>query len=230
MEDLQPYQSYLSAEAAQPLLDILQHKGIPYETAVERGQSAVFDPSFAYNASFSRVVVKLSPADFEWVRRLESEAHQQLMAEVDPDHYLFKFSDAELFDVLSKPDEWNSFDVSLAGQLLRERGRDISADALQGLRQQRNAELAKPEKDQTGWVVAGYILALLGGFLAIFIGWHLYRHRKTLPDGRQVAAFSASDQRHGFRILVLGIICSIGWVIVRILTPASPPYYEEIRG
>lgn len=216
MEDLQPYQSYLSLEAAQPLLAILQQKEIPYETVAESGRSAVFDPSFANNVSFSRVVVKLSPADFEWVRRLEDEAHQQLMAEVSPDHYLFTFSDAELFDVISKPEEWNSFDVSLAGQLLRERGRDISSDAVRLLRQHRTAELAKPEENQQTWVMLGYVLALFGGVIAIFIGWHLYRHRKTLSDGRLVAAFSVSDQRHGFRIVVLGIVSAILWTTWRV--------------
>lgn len=217
MEDLQPYQSYLSLEAAQPLLTILQQKDIPYEIVADSGRSEVFDPSFANNASFSRVVVKLPPADFEWVRRLESEAHQPLMAEVDPNHYLFKFTDEELFDVLTKPEEWNSFDVSLAGQLLRERGRDVSADAVRMLRQHRNAELARPEESQNTWVMLGYVTAALGGVLGIFIGWHLYRHHKSLPDGRQVAAFSVSDQRHGFRIFVLGIIGLVLWTVVRVL-------------
>lgn len=43
-----------------------------------------------------------------------------------------------------KPDEGNSFDVALASQLLRQRGRDISPDTLKLLGQRRVMELAQP--------------------------------------------------------------------------------------
>jgi hypothetical protein len=216
MSDFQTYQSYPSAEAAQPLLDLLQERNIPFETATDNGQPA-FDPTFAFNPAFTRFEVKIPGGDFEWVRRLEEEAHSQLLATISPDHYLFGFSDPELFDILVKPDEWSNLDVALAGQLLRQRGRDVSADTVRLMRQHRVAELAKPEPDMKGRIRWGYGLALLGGVMAIFIGWDLYYHKKTLPDGRQITAYSSHDRVHGLRIMVLGIVCLLGWTVVRVI-------------
>ena len=56
----------------------------------------------------------------------------------------------------------------------------------------------------TGWIIAGYVLALLGGFISMGIGWSLWRYRKTLPDGRQVPGFSENDRYQGRVILLLG--------------------------
>ena len=47
---------------------------------------------------------------------------------IDDDYYLLSFSDDELIDVVSKSDEWNKFDVSLAKKLLKERGNEITND------------------------------------------------------------------------------------------------------
>ena len=62
----------------------------------------------------------------------------------------------------------------------------------------------------------GYGLALLGSALAIFMGWELYAHKKTLNDGRQVLAYSAQDRVHGLHIMVLGGISLLLWITVRI--------------
>lgn len=213
MPDFAPYQSFLTPEAAQPLLALLRQQEIPFETSFNQ---AAFDPTFANNPTSSQFVVKLRSEDFETVRALETEASQQLTASVDPDHYLFSFTDEELFDILAKPDEWNNFDVTLAQQILRQRGRDVSADTVQMLRQNRLATLTKPEESQKSWIVAGYALALLGGLIGIFIGWHLASHKKPLPNGHQIAAFSDSDRAHGRRILALSIVGIVVWTTARV--------------
>ncbi|MGI4761273.1 MAG: hypothetical protein ACRYF0_11235 [Janthinobacterium lividum] len=70
------------------------------------------------------------------------------------------------------------------------------------------AELAQPGnyKDHKAWILRGYISALLGGFFGMLIGYQLYTHRKQLPGGRRVPAYSAHDRVHGLRIIVLGAI------------------------
>ncbi|GAA3989564.1 hypothetical protein [Hymenobacter antarcticus] len=160
----------------------------------------------ANNATDTRFVVRLHLADFERARQVEDEENEALMAEAAPDHYLFGFSDDELFDILVKPDEWNSYDVSLARHVLRQRGREVSPDTVQLLRRHRVAEMAKPEPSQKTWIVAGYLFAAVGGILGMAIGWHLHYHKKMLSDGTQVRAFSARDRLHGFRILLLGVV------------------------
>lgn len=212
--DFRAFQTYASAEAGQPLLAALARQGIEYRTSIDNGELA-FDPSFANNRLISKFIVKLRLADFERGSEVLADLNQHAIEQVSPTHYLFSFSDEELFDLLVKPDEWSSFDVTLAGQLLRQRGRDISPDTLRLLRQHRVAELAQPDQDHRAWVAGGYISALLGGLFGLMIGYQLYFHRKQLPDGRRVYAYSATDRVHGLRILVLGAVSLLGWVALK---------------
>ncbi|UOQ74619.1 hypothetical protein [Hymenobacter cellulosilyticus] len=213
MADFVFYQQFPNPEVAAPLLELLRQHEVPFETSLDKPS---FDPSFAHNETSTHYVVKLQAADFEKVRALEEAQNQELIRQVDPSHYLFTFTDTELADVLLKPDEWNSFDVTLARQILQDRGTVISPEAARLLRQQRNADLAQPEPSQKAWILWGYATALLGGLFAFFIGWHLYTHRKTLPDGRKVHAFTAPDRLHGLRIMVLGAVMLVLLVCLRI--------------
>ncbi|TVT43602.1 hypothetical protein FNT36_05820 [Hymenobacter setariae] len=216
VSDFREFQTTASAEAAQPLLQALARQGLDYRTSQDNGQVA-FDPSFANNQLISKFIIKLRLADFERGSQALADLNQHALSQVDPSHYLFSFSDEELFDLLVKPDEWSAFDVTLAGQQLRQRGRDISPDTLQLLRQRRVAELAQPDQEHSAWVKGGYVSALLGGFLGIVVGYQLYFSRKQLPDGRRMYVYSARDRVHGIRILVLGIIMFLLLLTARLI-------------
>ena len=95
MTEFLPFQTFPSAEAAGPLLALLRERGIPFEAAVDTGQP-VFDPAMTFHSSYATYAVKLHGADSEWVRRLQEEGRRDALATLSPDHYLFKFSDAEL--------------------------------------------------------------------------------------------------------------------------------------
>ena len=216
ISDFRDFQTFASAEAAQPVLQALVRQVIDYRTVLDNGQVA-FDPSFANNQLISKFIVKLRLADFERGSQVLTDLNQHALDQADPNHYLFNFSDEELFDLLVKPDEWSAFDVTLAGQLLRQRGRDISPDTLKLLRQHRVAELAQPAQDHKAWVKGGYISALLGGFLGVMIGYQLYFSRKQLPDGRRMYAYSPTDRVHGMRILVLGVVMFLVLITARLI-------------
>lgn len=214
MSEFQSYQRFPNVEVAQPLLHLLHQHGIPYETLLDQPR---IDPSFAFNPTNSYFVVQVLPADVETIRALERAADEELTATAPADHYLFRFTEEELLDILLKPDEWNSFDVALARRILHQHGQEVSPALVERLRQQRLHDLAQPEPSQKAWVLFGYAVALLGGLVAMFIGWHLYTHTRQLPDGRKVRAFSRSDQTHGLRIMILGVVCFVGSVALRLL-------------
>jgi hypothetical protein len=214
--EFRDFQTYASAEAAQPLLATLERQGIVPLTSFDNGQVA-FDPSFANNQLTSKFVVKLRLADFEQAGQVLADLDKDALSQANPNHYLFAFTDEELFDLLVKPDEWSSFDVALASQLLRQRGRDISPDTLKLLRQHRVAELGQPERDHTTWILAGYLSALLGGIFGLVIGYQLYSQRQQLPDGRRVHAYNATDRVHGLRMMTLGVVMLVLLVGLRVL-------------
>lgn len=216
-DDFRLFQTYATAEDAQPLLAALAAHYIEVRTKADDGKLAV-DATFANNERVATFLVKLQLADFERARQLLDELNQAAVTQADPDHYLHGFSDGELFDVLTRPDEWSSFDVALARHLLLQRGRDVSADTLTLLRQHRVAELARPEESQKAWIAMGYLSALLGGAFGVLIGWQLQFHRKTMPDGRRVFAYGEADRRHGLYILILSMVVLGGIIVFRILT------------
>ena len=213
MSAFQQYQSFISADAAQPLIELLFKHGVLFETGYDK---PIYDAKMAFNETENRFVVRLKPTDFGKARELEDQASEELVATADPDHYLFGFSDEELFEVVMKRDEWSSFDVALAGHILRERGRDVTPDTVRLLRQYRAVELTKPEAGQKVSIIAGYLLALLGGIIGIIIGLNLLYAKKTLLDGTQGPAYSEADRAHGFRIVLLGFVVALVAFVVRI--------------
>ena len=77
---------------------------------------------------------------------------------------------------------------------------------IESLKNQRLEDLAKPEESRTAWIYAGYFFACLGGFLAIFMGWHIWKGTKTLPDGSKVFSYNNSDRKHGKNMFFLGVV------------------------
>ena len=179
--------------------------------------SLSFDPTFANNGFGKEFCIKLKKSDFEKVDKILTEKSEKEINHIDKDYYLLSFSDNELIDVISKSDEWNKFDVSLAKKLLKERGNEITDEKISEIKKLRIAELSKPEQSQNIYILIGYVCALLGGVLGIFIGWHLLTYRKTLPNGNRIYAYSENDRKQGNRIVILGGTFIVIWIMYRIL-------------
>ena len=105
----------------------------------------------------------------------------------------------------------------MAQKILIDRGQTINDDLINSLRKQRIEDLSKPEQGQKTWIYAGYLFAILGGLIGVFIGWYLWTYKKTLPDGQKVYAYSDSDQKHGRNIFIIGVIVFPIMTLIRIL-------------
>lgn len=167
-----------------------------------------------YNKEYE---VQLKPADFEKAEQLLEDHAKTMLNNLPDDYYLLSFSNEELFDVVLKHDEWSEFDYLLARKLLAERGKEVDEDLIKSLRNQRIFDLAKPEQDQTVWIIVGYGLAFIGGLLGIITGYVLWSSKKTLPNGQVVPTYSQSDRAHGKLILILGIVMVPILITIRLL-------------
>jgi hypothetical protein len=211
-EDYFTFQKFSDEVAALELTTVLKKHNI--DVFLEN-TSPNFDPTFANSSLIREYRVKLLKKDFEQARQLLLELSTTQLDDVDPNHYLFDFSDDELFELINKQDEWSAFDFLLAQKILKDRGKEVTPAAIEGARKKRIQELSSPEESQSGWIAFGYLAALCGGILAIFIGWYLRYHKKTLPDGSSVYAYNAADRRSGYKIFILGIIGSIFWFVLK---------------
>lgn len=152
--------------------------------------------------------------DFETANKILEEKADEVLNCVNSDHYLFDFNNAELIEVLQKPDEWTPLDYKLARKILKDRGKDVDENVLQKLKHNRIEDLSKPDKSQLPWIIVGYFFSILGGLIGLFIGWYLWTLKKTLPSGEKVFIYSDSDRTHGLFIFIIGLIfCSIGFIL-----------------
>jgi hypothetical protein len=206
------YQTFNDKFLLAELTELFRSNGIEF---LLEDISASFDPSFANNELDKEFRVKLRKQDFEQADKLLLDISAKQLQDVEEDHYLFDFSDEELMEVLTKSDEWSKLDYLLARKILEDRGREVNDDLIEELKKQRIEELAKPEPSQGAWVMAGYIFALLGGLLGVFIGWHLGSHKKTLPNGERAYGYSIEDRKHGNRIFVLGMVSFLAWTMIK---------------
>ena len=171
---------------------------------VLENNSALLDASFGGGELAKEFAVCIREKDVPRVQALLETAAEEEFNSLDNDYYLFQFTDDELREVVLKSDEWNAFDITLAKKLLKQHGAELTEGTLHEFRQQRIEALSQPEKSQSLTVLLGYLFAVISGFLGIAIGWFLWSQKKTLPNGKKVYSFNASDRWHGRIIMILG--------------------------
>lgn len=215
------YQKFNDSALANDLAELLDQHQIPYFIQEE---TSGFDPSLVMSNAAIDYAIKIKSEDFEKVNQLRKEYEEKNLDDIEKDYYLFSFTDDELMEVLTKADEWSAFDVVLARKILTERGKKINDADIAAINQKRIEELKVPESGQSTWIIIGYICALMGGVLGLFIGWHLKSHKKTLPDGEKVYAYTEQDRWHGKVIFYIAIVGTISWSLAK-LWPAFTSEY-----
>lgn len=198
------YQKFRNNTEATELLEILTEHKIDF---LLEDTSPSFDLSFANNQVYSEIRVKLQKNDFEKADNLMLSYLATQLDEIDKDYYLFEFTEKELIEVLTKRDEWSKFDYLLAQKILKDRGQEVNEEFLETSRKKRIQELTKPDesKKTKKMISMGYFFVFSGVIIGLFIGWHLFSHKKTLPNGDRVYGYSDEDRKHGKRILTFGI-------------------------
>lgn len=208
-EDFITYKKFNNKNSADKFGRLLEQEKIKFDI---ENNSISFDVSFSNNSNFGcEFCVKIKKSDFEKVDEILLKKSEEDIQKIPGDYYLLSFSDDELIDVISKSDEWSTFDVALSKKLLKEKGKEVTPAEIEAIKNKRLEELAKPEKSQKTYIIAGYIFAILGGWLSLFIGWHLLSYKKTLPNGDKVYAYSEIDRRQGNRIFYLACLFSVLW-------------------
>ena len=205
------FKKYPDAKEARAIQQLLIDNGI--ECTFIDGGSAM---GSAMSGELSKEYeLQLHPDNFEQAQTLLEKEAEGMIANLPEDYYLLSFTNEELHDVVVKHYEWSEFDYMLARKLLAERGHGIDDAHIKSMRIEELNQLAKPEKDQKGWVIAGYVLALLGAFLGIVTGYVLWTSQKTLPNGEMVYTYSEKDRKSGKNIFILSIVMALIYIALR---------------
>jgi len=205
------FQTFNDIELAKEIGEKLRLANI--ECLIEDNQR-LFDPSFANNSIQTDISIRLQAKDFAAAHKALEEYYKKELDTIDKGYYLFDFTDDELMEIISKPDEWGHFDYQLAKKILSHRGKEVSPELAIQLKHQRIEELSTPAPSDKYWIFFGYFCAILGPF-GLLIGWILAYFKKTLPDGQRVYAYREEERTHGKIILLISVASLIFWVFVR---------------
>jgi len=227
-----PFHSFNDPAILNDFIEKLKQNGIDFK--VEK-TPALLDATLIGVASNDELIIKLRSEDFIKAHQCLGNYYKSEIDSIGKDYYLFGFKDDELFEILSKPDEWGYFDYQLAQRILADRGLHIDTTVLEKLKIKRKDELAKPEKAGLSSYVVAYFFIVVGllGFLdpifshsdfsylitiiSFLIGGNIYKSKKTLPNGESVFSYPEKDRKKGRLIMYLSLIVIAGSVLKQLI-------------
>jgi hypothetical protein len=212
--DFVVYKKLVDEEPAVALVEELKANHIEAQLSQDRESLDSLYGQKVFNREF---FVKIRRSDIGRADALLEEQSKQQLGAVDKDHYLFSFTDVELLEILEKPDEWNEFDFQLAKKMLRERGHQVDDYQINRKKSERLRALAEPLKPQPLSLALGYLFAVAGGPIGVIMGWHIATHKKPLPNGQKIYAFTPGDRMHGRIILIMGTLVMALIIASRVL-------------
>lgn len=205
-EELSLFRKYRSKDEAEAVVNFLIKNGIDAQLG---DNIPVFDITFSGSTAQHEFEIKLKEEHFAKAESILIEEASKEINNIPEDHYLFNFSQEELYDILRKYDEWGELDYNLAIQILRNKGVQIDDSYIHKLKEARISELSKPEKMDTSWIALGYILSLFTVLIGAFYGYYYMHSKKTLPNGKKVYMFTEQDRKRGGIFLKINAIVTI---------------------
>jgi hypothetical protein len=160
-----------------------------------------------------KIHLKIKNSGFRQADKIIEEKIKENISQIESDYYLYSFSNDELFEILSKPDEWSKQDYFISKKILVARGVNLSENNISEIQGNRMKEIKKQEKGSFFWIVIGYILSISGIF-GFFFGLAYLHAKKILPDGNKVFVYDENTRNHGRNILVVSCV----FIIANILT------------
>jgi hypothetical protein len=113
------YQKYFNEKEVLQLIELLKNNKIEYQL---EDHSPIPDILLSMNEHEKEFWIKLKKVDFETVDRIRLDFLNTMVDNIDPEYYLFSFSNQELSEVISNHKEWSKLDFLLAQKILRVRG------------------------------------------------------------------------------------------------------------
>lgn len=192
------YPRFYDQEQSKELTDFLDRERVPYIIEKDR---EVLDKIYVGETLDPLIRIMIKSEDFAKVNDLMITRYPVDLAQLDTDYYLFSFSNSELQEVLSSPDNWNYLDRAIAAKLLE--GKQLTNTNISQV-----AETVDPAPEQisAAWLIAQYLLSLVFPYVGILIGIATLAAYRTTPDGKKRNIYNANTRMHAKIMLGIGII------------------------
>lgn len=209
MNDFVLFQSFFNEDEAAPVVETLKRNAIEYK--VEKLKQPL-DSTIAGESVENKIFLTIRPRDFARANDVLDKVILDNIQLLEKDYYLFSFTNEELSDIIHKPDEWSRQDFLIARKILEDRGTAVPDEEINAIKSKRVKELARQEKGSISWIILGYLLALVGGLMALIIALPFIFAKRTLPDGNRIFMYTKATRDHGkliSAIMVIGLIINI---------------------
>lgn len=197
------FKKFVNIQQAIEVIEVLKENNIQNQVIDD---SLNTDVTFAGNSFDKLIEIRILPSDFVKANKAISESYDKLIEQFDGEHYLYDFSTKELLEVVSKPDEWCSFDIKLAQNILNKKGSIITDEKINEFQELRLKEISIPKEADKDIVAKGYAYSFVGGIIGIYIGYKLAFNKKVLSNGEIINTFNDTERKHGIYIMIIGII------------------------
>jgi len=203
---------YETPDEAAVLIEILKNNNIEY---VLEDNSPSDDVTSTYGSQVQyQYDVKIRQNDFEKINNILEKEAAETAEKLPVDYYLYNFNVTELYDILDHFDEWNETDYLLAQKLLSQKGERVTDEVIRQKKEKRINQLKEPQNAEQGWLIFGYVMVLLGGFVGIFIGYYLSQFKKMIPDGKKVYVYDNTARKNGKTLFYMGIVSVMIWLAI----------------
>lgn len=213
MGDVITLRKFNTIEEASSAIELLEKNKIGYSL---NKNSASEEIIFAGNTLGAELCLNVKQEDYETARDLLKGLTELNIGDLDQDYYLFSFSDAELSEILQKPDEWSYNDYLWAQEILKQRGKEVNPATLESWKKKRLEFLAQPTQISSQYQITSYFFCLLGGLIGILMGTTIIKSRKILPNGQKVFTYDDESRVKGQNIQKVGAVSLILWIILLI--------------
>lgn len=214
MDDLIRLKKFNTIEEANIVAELLEKNNIFMKIDKEQLPE---DSVFAGNTLLTQICINIKPEDLEIAQNLIGGLEEVNIDKLEPDYFLFEFTDEELIDMLKKPDEWSMNDFHWALEILKQRGKEPEKTQVETWKKERLEVLSQPEAVTSKHVNTAYFFCILGGIIGIAMGRHINSFKKTLPNGQKVYTYDPESRKKGMGIATFGFICLIAEVILLLI-------------
>jgi hypothetical protein len=210
MEEFTEIRRFVSMDMIEQVVEILDDNHIEHKI---EDTSYAFDITFTNSQTNIEYILKVRNEDAE---RAEALLNSNFTNDLnDEEYHLNAFSDEELSEVVTNPDEWSSYDVEYARKLISKRGIKINEKEISLTKEKKLEELQQGIKAKAVVLFFGYLLSITGGLLGLIVAINLRYTKNVRAGGEKFYYYDKESRLHGaYMLMIFGVWALISAVYI----------------
>lgn len=178
MEQFVEIKRFPFPELITQLKEIFDANGIDY---VIENTKPSFDVTFA-GGNIVEYILKVNHTQKEKAIELLSNGFADEFP--DDNHYMDSYSDEELIEVISTPEDWDKNDFLYAKKLIEKRGIVVSDEKIEKKKKEIQEDIKKPVKAESIMILMGYLLTILTSGIGVLIALRIKYRKNEIQDNK----------------------------------------------